>query len=160
MLFNSCEYLSLQVKCLVSHGRGKCYFGNQGLVTSWHKNRSTTACGFVHGQQWRNALAEQMQSHWVFKYDLVKITLLTYCEAAALGVSSGLWYVSPGRGWSSSATGHLTNPVEKWTAYKFLLCDYLVVSPKRLNKLLLSAVESSVRKILFTSFLFSSTLYI
>lgn len=60
VLFNSCEYLSLRVKCLVSHSRGKYYFGNQRLVRSWCRSRSTRACGFVQGQQWRNALVEQM----------------------------------------------------------------------------------------------------
>lgn len=50
VLFNSCEYLSLQVKRPVSRGRGKYYFGNQGLVTTRCKNRSTRACGFVQGQ--------------------------------------------------------------------------------------------------------------
>lgn len=65
VLFNSCEYLSLQVKCLVSHSRGKYYFGNQRLVRSWCRSRSTRACGFVQGQQWRNALVEQMQNRLV-----------------------------------------------------------------------------------------------
>lgn len=54
------EYLSLHVKCLVSHSRGKYYFVNQRRVTRWCKNRSSTACGFIQGQQWRNALEEQM----------------------------------------------------------------------------------------------------
>lgn len=43
---------------------------------------------------------------WFSDMTLFKITLLTYCKIAGLGLSSGLWYVSPNHGWSSCSTNH------------------------------------------------------
>lgn len=59
----------------------------RGLITSWCKNRSTRACGFVQGQQWKNALVEQMQPFglllWPCKNNTADI-LQAFCSRAEL----------------------------------------------------------------------------
>lgn len=71
----------------------------RGLITSWCKNRSTRACGFAQGQQWKNAMVEQMQPfgflQWPCKNNTADIlqAFCTWAELRALVCFPRPWLV-------------------------------------------------------------------